>query len=27
MRALQPPETILPSGNADMVLRFYDSAS
>jgi hypothetical protein len=27
MHELQPLETILPPGNADVVLRFYDSAS
>jgi hypothetical protein len=27
MRTLQPLETILPPGNADVVLRFYESAS
>lgn len=27
VRALPPLETILPSGNADVVLHFYDSAS
>ena len=26
MRALQPLEAILPPGNADVALRFYDSA-